>query len=142
MNTSKNTINVIVEGKRKGDTSNYWNGKTFSILSPWERGSEQEKFEVLSAIRKIYNPEERCDIRGKTGQTPSQIGQSEGFTHLLYQRADAPDEVIVIIKPLAGYSCLRPQSETALASASAKKYGPQRPRREKAPTVFVCGRLR
>lgn len=110
--SSKTTaqINVVVDAKRRGDVTASWSAKNVSILAQWDRGSEQEKFEVLNAIRKVYNPEERSDIRGRTGQTPSQIGQSEGFSRLSYQYAAAPGEQIVIVKPLAGYSSVPPAS--------------------------------
>ncbi len=136
MSIASNAIAVIVVARRRGDTSDYWNGKTILIPAYWDRGSEQEKFEVLSAIRKIYDPSERGDIRGTTGQTPSQIGQSEGFTLLQYRHADAPDAATVIIEPLAGYSYPR------LQAAGVKKEGFRKLRCEAAPTLFVCGRLR
>ena len=106
----KNVFDVIVEAKKKGDASDYWRKKSIAVLSTWSQGSDQEKFEVLTAIRKLYNPEDRNDIRGKTGQTPSQIGQSEGFTHLRYQHAGSPQPLTVIVKPMAGYSRVAPQN--------------------------------
>jgi hypothetical protein len=136
LSIASNPIAVIVVARRRGDISDYWNGKIISIPSYWDRGSEQEKFEVLNAMRKIYAPDERGDIRGTTGQTPSQIGQSEGFTLLQYRHADVPDATTVIIAPLAGYSYPR------LQAAGVKKEGVRRLRYEAAPTLFVCGRLR
>lgn len=107
---NKSAFEVIVEAKKRGDISDYWRKKSVSIPASWKQGSEQEKFEVLSAIRKFYNPEDRNDIRGLTGQTPSQIGQAEGFTQLRYQHAESPQALTVIVKPIAGYSRVIPQN--------------------------------
>jgi len=105
MNTATNhSFKVIVSAKRRGDPTDHWNNKAVAIQSHWDRGSEEEKFEVLSAIRKIYNPDERGDIRGRTAQRSYQIGLSEGFTALQYHYKDAPQVQTVIITPLGGYS--------------------------------------
>ncbi len=112
MNTKRErSFNVIIEGKKRGNASDYWSQKLIPVQSQWDHGSEQEKFEVLCAIRKIYNPEERADIRGKTGQTPSQVGQSEGFSQLLYHPVETPLAVTIIVKRPAGYSRLPPQPQ-------------------------------
>ena len=82
------------------------NGHTpLTISSRWDSGSEQEKFEVLAAIRSIYNPNEKMNIRGGERQTSSQIARLEGFTELKYSRGD---ESIVIVKPLMKYRRVAP----------------------------------
>lgn len=98
MNSKRKTLfDVIVEAQRRGDANDRWNHRTVSVLSLWGRGSEQEKFEVLRAIRQVYKPDEHADIRGSAGQTPHQIGQSEGFTHLQYRRTAPPLGITVIV---------------------------------------------
>ncbi|MDB6060938.1 MAG: hypothetical protein JWM78_1041 [Verrucomicrobiaceae bacterium] len=102
------SFSVIVEGKKRGNATPYWSKKIISVQSHWSQGSEQEKFEVLLALRKIYNPEERADIRGITHQTPSQIAQSEGFTVLQYSDTEAPLAITIIVKAKAAYSRILP----------------------------------
>ena len=109
----KPPLRVVVNAEKKGDATGNWSHRIVMIRSPWDQGSEQEQFEVLSAIRRIYNPEERADIRGDTHQTPGQIGQSEGFTRLQYRSMESP-VVTVIVKAPAGYSQLVPRRESAL----------------------------
>lgn len=106
-------FDVVVEATKKGNATTYWSHKTIAVQSQWNRGSEQEKFEVLDAIRKIYNPEERTDIRGTTRQTPDQIGQSEGFTQLQYCHAEFPlGSITVIVKGIASYRRVLPLTES------------------------------
>lgn len=102
------SFEVIVEAQRRGDASAYWNSKKIAVHSGWDDGSEQEKFEVLSAIRKVYNPEARANIRGSEGQTPEQVGCSEGFTRLRYLRPDMRPGATIIVKALRGYSYYPP----------------------------------
>jgi hypothetical protein len=110
---NKPPLRVVVNAERRGDASDSWGHKIVMIRSPWDNGSEQEQFEVLNAIRKIYNPDIHADIRGETGQTPGQIGRSEGFTQLQYQSSESR-AVTVIVKPLAGYSQRVPQRDTSI----------------------------
>lgn len=99
----KGGFDIIVEGSRKGSPGK-WAKKTLHIESPWGSGSEQEKFEVLAAIRRQYNPDERGNIRGTEGQTADQVARCEGFSALLYRRAQYPAAHTTIVAPPAGYS--------------------------------------
>lgn len=99
------SFEIIVEGSRKGSPGK-WLHKTLSVDSGWGSGSEQEKFEVLAAIRKLYNPEERGNIRGVEGQTADQVGRTEGFSSLEYRRVQHPVAQTTIVPALAGYSRL------------------------------------
>lgn len=106
MNIANPVLNVVIEAEKVGDTRACWQGKPVSVRSRWALGSEQEKFEVLAALRRLYNPDQHGDIRGATAQTPAQIGQSEGFIHLQYRYADSPQAPVCIVKGLSGYSRL------------------------------------
>lgn len=99
------SFEIIVEGSRKGSPGK-WSHKTLNVDSGWGSGSEQEKFEVLAAIRRLYNPDERANIRGGTGQTADQVGRTEGFSALQYRRVQYPAAQTIIVPPLTGYSRL------------------------------------
>lgn len=99
---------VVINGKQSG-TINKWNNSPLTITSKWDAGSDQEKFEVLAAIRSTYNPENKTNIRGSQGQTPSQIGRCEGFKELRYERSTPSSPLIVIVPPVMQYLRLAPQ---------------------------------
>jgi hypothetical protein len=108
INNSKRIFDVVIDADKKGSSDGDWSEKTISVDSIWDRGSEQEKFEVLSSLRKLYNSGERADIRGQSQQTPSQIAQSEGFTRLSYRGIEPSTASIDIVNALRGYSRLAP----------------------------------
>jgi len=99
---------VVIDGERAGNTDE-WCQTPLTISSRWDSGSEQEKFEVLAAIRCTYNPNEKMNIRGGERQTSSQIARLEGFTELKYSRGK---ESIVIVKPLMKYRRVAPTATT------------------------------
>lgn len=102
---------VVINGKQSGCIGN-WNHTSLAISSKWDAGSDQEKFEVLAAIRRTYSPENKSDIRGYEGQTPSQIGRCEGFKELRYERSTASSPQIVIVPPVMQYLRLAPQPKS------------------------------
>jgi len=96
------TFQVFIDGKRHGSPGK-WRHRSLMVTSGWDPGGEQEKYEVLAAIRRSYNAENKIDIRGTEGQLPVQIGREEGFTELSYSRAApashsevAPSSVIIV----------------------------------------------
>jgi len=100
-------FDVVIDGNQSGRV-NEWNDTPLSVSSRWDSGSDQEKFEVLAAIRSIYNPNEKMNIRGSERQTPSQIARSEGFTELRYSREKGSATSTVIVKPLMKYQRVAP----------------------------------
>lgn len=100
MNTRNDTtFQVFIDGKRRGSPGR-WRHRPLLLNSRWEPGGDQEKYEILAAIRQSYNPENKVDIRGVERQLPSQIGRSEGFTQLSYSRASpALSSVIIVPEP-------------------------------------------
>lgn len=106
-NTSTNTkgtrFQVFIDGVQKGNIGR-WNHAPLMVASAWDEGGEQEKYEVLAAIRRTYDPSNASNIRGNERQTPPQIGRSEGFTELSYQRAIADAARVVIVPALMPYS--------------------------------------
>jgi hypothetical protein len=102
---------VVINGKQTGCVGK-WNRTSMAISSQWDAGSDQEKFEVLAAIRRTYNPETKTDIRGLDGQTPSQIGRSEGFKELRYERSTSSSPQIIIVPPVMQYLRIAPQPTT------------------------------
>lgn len=102
------TFKVIVNGKQAGGLGK-WQEISLIIYSRWDAGGDAEKFAVLTAIRKTYDPKNNTDIRGSQGQTPAQTGRSEGFKELRYQRADPlSSPQIVIVPPVMQYLRLVP----------------------------------
>ena len=99
---------VVIDGKQVGCIGK-WEHRPLTINSKWNAGSDQEKFEVLAAIRRTYNPDDKTDIRGLERQTPSQIGRCEGFKELRYERSTPPSSLIVIVPPVMQYLRLAPQ---------------------------------
>ncbi len=99
---------VVVDGRKKDDAIDEWSEKTVSVLSRWDPGSEQEKFEVLNAIRQTYNPEECANIRGHFRQTADQIGQCEGFTRLRYRHTEPLRGSIVIVRAAPAFRRMSP----------------------------------
>ena len=100
-------FDVVIDGQQSGGAS-AWNDIALSVSSRWDAGSDQEKFEVLAAIRSTYNPNEKMNIRGGERQTPSQIARAEGFTELRYSRAKGSATSTVIVKPLMKYRRVAP----------------------------------
>lgn len=116
----KTKFEIIVSGKQTGAVGK-WNKTHLTIESAWGIGEEGEKFEVLAAIRKTYNPENKSDIRGNERHTPSQVGRSEGFKELSYIRTDLSVPWTVIVPPIMQHlklvSCIA-QSKFPQASSS------------------------
>lgn len=102
-------VEIIVNGKRVGAVDK-WKHISLTISSGWDYGSDSEKFEVLSMIRRTYNPEDKTDVRGSENQTPAQVGRCEGFKELSYQHAARSSVHIVIVPPMMRYLRLVPQS--------------------------------
>lgn len=89
---------ALVNGERKGDRPDEWANRAVLVDNRWDDGSEEEKFAVLTAIRKFYNPSAKSNIRGIFSQSADQVGQLEGFLQLRYRHAEQIDELIVIVK--------------------------------------------
>lgn len=103
MNTLKETVfQVFIDGTQSGNLGK-WQHTPLTINSKWEAGGDQEKFEVLTAIRRIYNPDTKDNIRGNERQLPSQIGRSEGFTELSYTRTSSASPQVIIVPGLMPY---------------------------------------
>lgn len=96
------TFQILIDGKRRGSPGR-WHHRPLMLNSRWELGGDQEKYEVLAAIRQSYNPEYKVDIRGAEHQLPSQIGRSEGFTQLSYRRASPASPTVIIVSEPALY---------------------------------------
>lgn len=88
----------IVIDARQGGTSDTdrWNRRPLTILSRWEPGTDQEKFEVLSEMRRTYNPDAQFNIRGRKRENPEQVARLEGFTDLRYRRIESPLPVTIV----------------------------------------------
>lgn len=99
---------VVVDGERKNDSADEWRNRPVSVESSWDHASEQEKFEVLAAMRKLYSATESSNIRGSFGQSPDQVGQREGFSRLRYRHADRTHGMIDIVKATEAYCLLSP----------------------------------
>jgi hypothetical protein len=104
-----NQFNVIVNGKQTG-AFDKWQQIPLIVNSCSEVGSDDEKFNVLYAIRKIYDQKNRTDIRGTEGQTPAQVGRCEGFRELSYQRTALESSRIFIVPPVMQHLRLVPRS--------------------------------
>lgn len=101
-------FDVVVNGKQAGAIDK-WQQIPLTINSIWDAGGDGEKFEVLAAIRRTYSPDNKSDIRGEQRQTPAQIGRSEGFKELRYQRTAPASDQIIIVPPVMQYLRLAPQ---------------------------------
>lgn len=120
MSNDPNTLfKVVINGKQSG-TPGKWNQTPLTITSKWDAGSDQEKFEVLAAIRRTYNPEIKTNIRGSQGQTPSQIGRCEGFKELRYERSTQSSPLIIIVPPVMQYLRLAPQPQADLTGKNTE----------------------
>lgn len=104
---------VFIDGKQSGNIGR-WKHAPLMVASQWDEGGEGEKFEVLAAIRRTYNPDNKNDIRGSEHQTPSQIGRTEGFTELSYRRSTATASLVVIVPSFMPYTNIVPQAEFKL----------------------------
>jgi hypothetical protein len=96
------TFQVFIDGKQLGNLGK-WHHTPLMINSRWAAGGDQEKFEVLTAIRRTYNPDNKNNIRGNEQQLPSQIGRSEGFTELSYSRTSSASPQVTIVPGLMPY---------------------------------------
>lgn len=101
---------IFVDGVQTGHIGR-WKHIPMMVASLGEVGSDDEKFEVLSVIRKTYNPTNENDIRGDKNQTPSQVGRSEGFTELKYRRAVSSALQVEIVKVVMPYRHFIPKSK-------------------------------
>jgi hypothetical protein len=111
---------VIVNGRRSGAVDR-WKHISLTVDSLWDVGSDGEKFAVLTAIRRTYDPDSRADIRGNEGQTPAQVGRCEGFRELGYRHSSESSRQVVIVPPMMQYLRLVPpaaDSEYALTMAA------------------------
>lgn len=114
MHIIKNTsFQVFIDGKQSGNQGK-WDHKPLLINSQWDAGGDQEKYEVLAAIRQTYNPDTKSNIRGNEHQTPSQIGRSEGFSELSYSRTVAASPQVIIVAGLMPYLRVVPQAMRAM----------------------------
>jgi hypothetical protein len=107
---------VIVNGQGSG-TIGRWKNITLKIRSLWGFGTDGEKFAVLAAIRRRYNPNATTDIRGTQHQTPAQVGRDEGFKELEYQHISPWSARITIVPTLMRYLLLMPKARIANAQA-------------------------
>lgn len=114
---SNDKLNVVIDGKQSGSIGK-WHHTPLTITSKWDAGSDQEKFEVLAAIRRTYNPDNKADIRGTQGQTPSQIGRCEGFKELRYERTEPSAPLIVIVPAVMQYLRAAPQPQMTHGNVS------------------------
>ena len=99
---------VFIDGVQTGNAGR-WDHAPLMVTSRWEAGGDGEKYDVLSAIRQTYNPNDQSNIRGNEKQTPSQIGRSEGFKALSYSRTSSAASPVVIVSPLKAYHRVVPQ---------------------------------
>lgn len=98
---------IIANGERSGFPTK-WKQTPLTVDSLWDAGSDGEKFEVLAAIRRTYNPDNKNDIRGSEGQTPAQIGRTEGFSELKYRRTASTASEVTIVSTVTPYLRLVP----------------------------------
>lgn len=116
MNIYRNQkFEIIVSGELSGAPAK-WKKTRVTVNSIWSEGSDGEKFEVLAAIRRTYNPEIKSDIRGLERQTPAQIGRCEGFRELKYQRANLLSDEITIVSGVMPYLSLVPTSRPSVSA--------------------------
>ena len=109
MNILKETIfQVFIDGKQSGSPAK-WHHTPLMVSSQWDAGTDQEKYEVLSALRRTYNPDNKNNIRGNERQLPVQIGRSEGFSELSYSRTASASPSVIIVPGLMPYRRLIPQ---------------------------------
>lgn len=99
---STKNYEVIVNGDGAGAIGR-WRHISLKIKSLWALGSDGEKFAVLAAIRRRYNPGAKTDIRGSSAQTPAQIARNEGFRELEYQHISPWSARITIVPVLMRY---------------------------------------
>lgn len=110
MDITRNTkFQIYIDGVQAGNIGK-WKHAPLMVASQWDEGGDQEKYEVLAAIRRTYNPDIKSNIRGEERQTPSQIGRSEGFTELSYRRAMVSATPVVIVPPIMPYRRIMPHS--------------------------------
>ena len=100
---------VFIEGVQTGSIGR-WKHAPLMVNSQWSEGSDDEKFEVLAAIRKTYRCEGSDDIRGADHLGPSQTARNEGFTALSYRRATSQSLSVTIIPTIIPYRNMVPQS--------------------------------
>jgi hypothetical protein len=111
MDTIKDAkFQVFIEGVQVGNIGR-WKHAPLMVASQWDEGGDQEKYEVLAAIRRTYNPDNKNNIRGNERQTPAQIGRAEGFTELSYKRATSSASLVVIVLPVMAYRCVVPVTQ-------------------------------
>lgn len=119
MDIVRNTrFEIIVNGKQSGAPEK-WKEIRLTVHSTWEIGSDGEKFAVLTAIRQTYEPYNHYNIRGNQSQTPAQIGRSEGFKELRYERASPFSLPIIIVPPVMQYLRLVPNKIDNTTKSSA-----------------------
>lgn len=99
---------VFVEGVQTGNIG-MWKHVPLMVNSQWSEGSDDEKFEVLAAIRKTYRCESSDDIRGADHLGPSQTARNEGFTELSYRRATSLSINVTIIPTILPYRRMMPR---------------------------------
>lgn len=118
MNSERNKkFEITVDGIQSGAIGK-WVKTRLTINSIWDAGGEGEKFDVLAAIRKTYNPDSNYNIRGNEKQTPSQIGRSEGFNELSYTRTTPAAAPVIIVAAMLKYSRVEPQPKFKLGTGT------------------------
>jgi hypothetical protein len=93
---------VFIDGKQSGSPKK-WHHTPLIVYSKWDAGTDQEKYEVLSALRRAYNPDNKNNIRGNERQLPAQIGRSEGFSELSYSRTSSALPKVIIVPGIMPY---------------------------------------
>lgn len=107
MNILKETIfQVFIDGKQSGCPEK-WHHSPLIVYSKWDAGTDQEKYEVLSALRSTYNPDNKSNIRGNERQLPAQIGRSEGFSELSYSRTSSSSPKVIIVPGIMPYRTVK-----------------------------------
>lgn len=105
-NSNDSNFQVFIEGVQTGNIGG-WKHFPLMVSSQWCEGSDDEKFEVLSAMRKTYSCDSSDDIRGKNHLRPSQTARNEGFTELSYRRATSLSVNVTIIPTVLPYRQLQ-----------------------------------
>lgn len=103
------SFQVFVEGIQAGNIG-MWKHYPLMVHSQWTEGSDDEKFEVLAAIRKTYSAEKTGEVPGADQLGPSQAARNEGFTELSYRRATSQSISVTIVPIVVPYSRMVPQT--------------------------------
>lgn len=84
-------LDIVVDARQEWQNETMdWHDQPLRVASRWYAGTDQEKYEVLAGLRRLYNPCARANIRGTRRWSPGQIARAEGFSLFRYRRAAAP----------------------------------------------------